>query len=185
LGLTGLSLGCLLVVFNLGMIPDAVRTEFRGRCALAESVAVQCCLAARHDDIKSMQAVLGELVVRNESILSAAVRRANGDIAGEAGDHRAYWHASCENLRPGAQLKVPIYQGHELWGALEVRCRPLGYNGWLGWLTNPTIRLIIFLSASGFLVYRLYLKRVLRLLDPTAVVPTASAPRLTRWLKAL
>jgi diguanylate cyclase (GGDEF)-like protein/putative nucleotidyltransferase with HDIG domain len=170
LSLTGLSVGCLLVVLYLGMIPDAVQTESEGRCALAESVAVQCCLAAQHDDIKSMQAVLGELVVRNDSILSAAVRRRNGDIASEAGDHRAHWQASSKNLRPGAQLKVPIYQGHELWGALEVRCRPLGYNGWLGWLMNPATRLIISLSACGFLVHRLYLKRVLRLLDPTAVV---------------
>ncbi|MGO9111655.1 MAG: diguanylate cyclase [Thermoguttaceae bacterium] len=171
LGLTGLSTGCLLVVLYLGMIPDAVRTESEGRSALAESVAVQCCLAAQHDDIKSMQAVLGQLVARNDFILSAAVRRCNGDIAVEAGDHCAHWQASPKNFRSGAQLQGPIYHGRELWGALEVRCQPLGYDGWLGSLTNPAARLIIILSASGFFVHRLYLKRVLRLLDPTAVVP--------------
>ena len=124
LGLTGLSIGCLLLVLYLGMIPDAVRTESEGRCALAESVAVQCCLAAQRDDIKSMQAVLSELVVRNNFVFSAAVRRRNGEIAVECGDHRAHWQASLENLRPGAQLTVPIFQGREQWGALEVRCRP-------------------------------------------------------------
>ncbi len=171
LGLTSLSIGCLLVVLYLGMIPDVIRTESEGRCALAESVAVQCCLAAQHNDFKTMRAVLGELVVRNDSIVSAAVRRSDGDIAVEVGDHPAHWHDSSENLRPGAQLQVPIFLGRKTWGSLEICCQPLGYGGWLGWLMNPVNRLVIFLSLSAFLVHRLYLKRVLRLLDPASVVP--------------
>jgi diguanylate cyclase (GGDEF)-like protein/PAS domain S-box-containing protein len=177
LGLTGLSVGCLLAVHLLGMIPDAIHAESEGRCALAESVAVQCCLAAQHDDLKTMRAVLGELVVRNDWALSAAVRRGapgipgQGQIAVEVGDHRAFWQAAAENLPRGTQLKVPIFQGRELWGELEVRCRPLAGNAWLDWLLNPAARLIIFLAASAFAVHHLYLKRVLRLLDPTAVVP--------------
>ncbi len=171
IGLTGFLFGCLLIVLFLGMIPDAVRATSEGRCALAESVAVQCCLAAQRDDVKTMRAVLTELVQRNDSIISAAIRRRNGDLAVDVGDHRARWQASAENPRPGAQLKVPIYQGARPWGELELCCVPLGYGGWLDSLWNPTARLILVLGGSAFLVNLLYLRRVLRLLNPKAVVP--------------
>ena len=167
IGLTSLSIGCLLVALCLGMIPDAIRAKCEGRCTLAESVAVQCCLAAQRDDVKTMQTVLDELVKRNDFVLSAAIRRCNGEIAAEAGENHDDWQESSENLRPGAQLKVSIYQGREPWGTLEMRCQPLGYSGWRGSLMNPTAPLIIFLAVSGFLVHRFYLERVLRQFNPT------------------
>ena len=84
------------------MIPDAIRAKCEGRCTLAESVAVQCCLAAQRDDVKTMQTVLDELVKRNDFVLSAAIRRCNGEIAAEAGENHDDWQESSENLRPGA-----------------------------------------------------------------------------------
>src|SRR5688500_3385192 len=74
-GLASLTLSVLFAAHSLHFIPDTQRYELQSRQALSESVAVQACLACQHDDADSMQAIISNVVARNHSVLSAAVRR--------------------------------------------------------------------------------------------------------------
>ncbi|GAG93595.1 unnamed protein product, partial [marine sediment metagenome] len=66
---------------------------------------------------------------------------------------------------------VPIFKDSSLWGTMEIRFREIGSQSRWGVLSNPFIRLLLFVGAAGFMTYLLFLKKTLRHLDPTSVVP--------------
>ena len=171
IGLTSLTVTSLLAVTMFGLVPDGRQIAMDGRCALAEAVAVQCCLSAQRNDLATMRTLLDALVVRNNTVLSAGVRRTGGDLVAEAGTHGLNWLAPPDQPLAGAQVKVPIFENRKQWGTLEVRFLPLSAAGWRGWLLSPMTRLFLFVAASVFLLDRIYLKKILKFLDPTSVVP--------------
>ena len=54
---------------------------------------------------------------------------------------------------------------------MQLRFRSLGAQGWEAWLYDPWIQFLVMVVSSGFLGYFLYMKRTLRQLDPSSVVP--------------
>ena len=67
---------------------------------------------------------------------------------------------------------VPIAAGNQPWGTVEVFFKPVATPGIWGWLEDPLIRLVAYMSCVGSIGYYIFLKRVLRQLDPSKVVPT-------------
>ncbi len=67
---------------------------------------------------------------------------------------------------------VPIAAGNQPWGTVEVYFKPVVSPGIWGWLEDPLIRLVAYMGCVGSIGYYLFLKRVLRQLDPSKVVPT-------------
>ena len=167
-GLVCLTLSAMFVAQTIGLLPDAHEAIREGRKSLCEAVAVQCCLAAQRSDVPTMQAITAALVTRNAAVLSAAVRRHDGRLVAEAGEHQANWQQA-DGLAAAA-AEVPIYQGKLRWGTVEIRFEPLT-TGRLAWLISPAVRLIAFVAATGFLGYTWYLRRVLKHLDPSTVIP--------------
>ena len=168
IGLVCLTLSAMFVAQTIGLLPDPHDAISEGRKALCEAVAVQCCLAAQRSDVPTMQAITAALVGRNPAVLSAAVRRSDGRLVAEAGDHRANWHKA--DGMAAAAAEVPIYQGKLRWGTVEIRFVPLTV-GRLAWLFSPPVRLIAFVGCASFLGYTWYLRRVLKHLDPSTVIP--------------
>jgi hypothetical protein len=56
-------------------------------------------------------------------------------------------------------------------GTVEVAFTPLRGNGFIGWIKDPVIGLIIFFAVMGFIGYGFYLRKMLRHLDPSSVIP--------------
>lgn len=155
----------------LGLVPDIRKTAISSRSSLAEAVAVQCCLSAQRNEIATMKVILGQLMLRNREVMSAAVRRANGELVVEIGSHAGNWKSSESRSPYGSQVAVPIHNGPNEWGKLEIRFRPLIQDGFLATLDSPALRLTLFVGVVAFLAQRHYLRKILRHLDPSAVIP--------------
>src|SRR5688572_28687567 len=173
-GVAALTLSVLLAAHALGLIPDATAAKMRGRGQLCDAVAINCSLAAQRQDLATIQASTRELVAHDPDILSAAVRKPDGTLIVEAGDHNFHWKAPPgDDVSTPTHVRVPIFNGDARWGTVEIAFKDAeGGGGPFGMLLgNPLLRLTLFVAAAGFLAYLIYLRRSLQYLDPAAVIP--------------
>jgi PAS domain S-box-containing protein len=170
--LTCLTLGIVLTGDTLvGLSSGSLSATAEYRKTLSEALAVQYSHLAGRNHSDTIQAGLSLLIERNPQILSAAIQLASGGTFAQAGDHQRHWtpieggHSSID------QIQVPIFNGDAPWGTLQIAFQPVAesQNPWS--FVHPWSRLILFVALGGFISYLLFIKRTLRHLDPSAVIP--------------
>jgi diguanylate cyclase (GGDEF)-like protein/PAS domain S-box-containing protein len=181
IGLVLLTVSILLGGDLLGLIPKRSKVVLDERMRLCESLAMQFSVAAQKGDKATIESVLSGLVERNEALLSAGVRQADGTLMVKAGDHGRNWKAAPQENSSPTHVRVPIVKGGRLWGTLETSFRPLEGSGILGPWGGNLFTLVVFFMLSGFVVYRFFMKKTLRQLDPSSVIP----PRVKKTLDQL
>jgi diguanylate cyclase (GGDEF)-like protein/PAS domain S-box-containing protein len=170
LGLVLLTISILLIGDMFGFIPKQEQIIAEKREKIAESLAIQVSAAAYAGEIKTLQTTLEGIVKRNDEILSAALRRSNGRLLVQAGDHRQLWSNDSEQPLT-THIKVAIFRDKSPWGQFElVFAPPVSLNA-SDLLGSPLIKLLLFAAVSGFFGYLLFIKKSLRELDPSKVVP--------------
>lgn len=162
----------LLVVANgIGLIPDVSQSALELRKGFAESLAVQFSIAAEKGEVQTIQRTLRAVVERNEELRSAAVRSYDGNLIALAGEHLAQWKAPPGGKSTPTHIQVPVFRKHEKYAVVEIRFRPL----WEGYLqkgfASSLVGLIAFVALSSFVFYSFILKRTLRELDPSSLIP--------------
>src|SRR5262245_5508017 len=170
LGLAAIVTTALLLAVFIGLLPDRLGAVRHGRIALAESIAATSTALITSNDRRRLQSVLRFLVERNEELLSAAVRDARGELVAVAGEHSA-WVPLESGSANDSQIEVPLWSAQRRWGQLELRFRPIVAQGLPGVLEFPGVALGAFLFALCLVAFDLYLRRVLRHLDPARAIP--------------
>lgn len=172
IGLVSLVLVVFGVALRLGLMPDTQPQIVAARLQTAESLAMQCAMAAaRGRDPRAVQHFLDRALERTPDIRSAAVRLSDGTVLAAAGDHDAMWADAPTTGSGPAHLRVPMVERGESWATLEIAVQPLQAEGWRQMVYNPTLRLAAFLIVGTFVVFLLYLRMTLRYLDPSSVIP--------------
>jgi signal transduction histidine kinase/HPt (histidine-containing phosphotransfer) domain-containing protein/FixJ family two-component response regulator len=171
LGLSGMLVSLMLLASITGLVPDRHGAIRDGHARLAEAIAVNSSIFITTTDIRRMNANLEVVVERNEEILSAAVRRLDGEAMAVIGDHLKNW----KNLELGkstdSQVVVPIFEGSKEWGQVELRFEPLLAETWYGEYLHPVFILTAFISLTSFILFYFYLGKMLKQLDPSQAVP--------------
>jgi len=170
LGLSGILVSLLLLGAMLGIVPDRQGAVRDGHARVAEAIAVNTSIFISNADIRRMKANLQVVVDRNDDIISAAVRRTDGATIVEIGDHLEPWQI-LEEDRSSSQVTVPIYEGHNEWGQVELNFEPLRPSAWYGQLMHPLFLLLGYVSLTSFMVYYIYLGKMLKQLDPSQAIP--------------
>ena len=142
------------------------------RSAPAEAIAANGSALIGRDDLGRLRSTLRLVVDRNADLLSAAVRRSDGEVVVAVGDHERQWRDDGRESSSESYVKVPVWQGGAPWGRIELRFTPLGHGGRYALLFDPRLHLLLFIVAGAFFLFRFYLGRVLRHLDPSQAVPT-------------
>lgn len=168
LGIIALTLGLLMFADLLGFIPDTKRNAVEQRQRLSEMMSIQVAIALNNEDTVAVQSVLWSAVERTEEVQSAAVRRRDGVLLASQGDHQEYWVADKKNS--ATQMSLPILQGERAVGALELTFLPIKTRAAFG-LSKGILGLSIFVLLVGGGSYWLFLRRSLKYLDPSSVVP--------------
>ncbi|WP_339672697.1 response regulator [Dasania marina] len=158
----------LLVAAFFGLIPNRDQAIIDGRVAVAEAIVSNASIFITRSDLGRMEANLRLVLSRNPEILSAAIRRGEAKAIMIVGDHEANWLVDGDN---NSQLVVPIWEGESQWGQIELRFEPLRPQGYLGFMLEPIFLLIAFLSFTCLLLFFLYLRKMLKDLDPSQAVP--------------
>jgi diguanylate cyclase (GGDEF)-like protein/PAS domain S-box-containing protein/putative nucleotidyltransferase with HDIG domain len=185
LGLAFLTASLVLAARSLGFVPDHRGAVVEGRRKMCETLAINCSLFAEQGGKEQIRAALEASAKRDPDILSAAVRRDDGSLLAEFGDHAPNWRLSAADQSDAANMFVPITAGGRPWGSVELRFQPLGRTGWWALLDDPIYPLLAFMLVGGLVVYSLYLQRMLQHLDPSRVIPSRVRAALDTFAEGL
>ncbi|NCF28379.1 MAG: response regulator [Gammaproteobacteria bacterium] len=169
MGLAFLVVTLLLAAVSLQLVPDRMGAIRESRATLAETIAINSSAFIVKNEFKVLKLILGVIVKRNEDITSVAIRHNNGKAIVTIGDHE--WVDGGGNHSTDTHLKVPIWSGKKKWGQMELRFTPLTAPGWLAFVDHPLTKLVAFLAITSFILFWLYLRRMLKHLDPSQAVP--------------
>jgi diguanylate cyclase (GGDEF)-like protein/PAS domain S-box-containing protein len=122
----------------------------QARKKICEALAVQFSALIPKNDTETIRTTLQSVVKRNPDILSAALRGIDGRLLAEAGVHDRYWKGIAVDQSTPTHAQVPIFNRDVRWGTVEVR----------------------FEELSGVFGYLFFMKRTLKHLDPSAVIPS-------------
>ena len=172
-GLVVLTCTILISLDLLGFMPAPADTALEARVRLCETLGTQTAPAAQRNDMAAIRAALEMTVRRNDEVLSAGMRAADGRLLVASGDHRMLWNPEEEEGSTSSHVRLPLFKGGKRWATIEVRFQEFASGGWLAALwERPLLRLLGLFSAMGFVTYLFYMRRTLRHLDPSAVIPT-------------
>jgi len=172
LGLTSLMVAIVLALDLLfGILPDQTLHIKQVRERISENLAAQVVVSLGSSDMRLVHAALREAMLREAKILSTSIRREDGTIVAQAGDHAQHWRASANQRSTLENIRVPLQIGNQPWGGLEVAFSSAAPQSLSEWIRQPSVSLILMLSLSGFLVFSVYLRKVLEHLDPSKVIP--------------
>lgn len=171
IGLVLLTVSILLVADLIGLAPDRSDAVLEARKSLSESLAIQFSAAADRGDISLIRGTLQSIVERDGDILSAALRTNEGELLALAGDHLAQWEKPDDEKSTSTHVQVPIYRAKAHWATVEIRFVPLWVNDILSGFKNSFLGLVLFVAFTGFVGYFILMKRTLRELDPSEVIP--------------
>jgi diguanylate cyclase (GGDEF)-like protein/PAS domain S-box-containing protein len=155
----------------LGLIPQRAETEFETRRRVAENVAAQTVVLLESNDVPLAIKSLQQVMARNRDVLSVALRRIDGGILLQRGDHQRHWDVRESERSRWNHLQVPLFAQGARWGQMEMAFVPAEPRGVLGWLREPAVLFYALLLIGGSLLCFFYLRRVMQYLDPSAAVP--------------
>jgi len=182
----GAILVCALLVADLvGLVPDRAKAVREGRAALAESAALTAAVLVARGDDAAIGTYLGALQARHAALRFVQVRSADGGFVATAGagaapeTPAAPVASEASTATPQAavapsdidRIVVPVLAGAQAWGQVELRFAPhTRLAGWAPWLPQ-TAPLALALGLACTLAFHLYLRRMLRHLDPSNAIP--------------
>ena len=173
MGLVALTCTILLTLDLFGIAPSGTDDRLQQRIQLAETLAQQIAHSLSTGDRAAVRNTLHFTVQRNAEVLSAGLRASDGRLLAASADHSRLWQPEEPGRATPTHASVPLASNGGLLGHLEVRFENVAARGILEALwQRPIIRLTLLLGATGFVAYLLYLRRTMRYLDPSAVVPT-------------
>ncbi len=167
IGLIGILLLVVQSASIMRLIPSVAQEHVRARAQLAESIAVSAALLIQNDQHRMLKTMIDQVVWQSSEIKAIRVaekmgrRSINSEGASEA---------SIDRQRSSVdQLAINLFRGSEKWGKIHFTFTPMqsGLSAWI----NPTTRFSIFLAATTFILYMIYLGSMLTQLDPSKTVP--------------
>ncbi len=171
-GLVSLTLSILLMSdLAVNLTPDSTAEIFEYRKQLSEGLAIQFSLFGEVRNEKAIEEGLRLVVERHDDILSGALTLRTGEVLVQAGPHEQLWQSPPDLQSTVDHIQVPIFYQEGVWGTVQLRFRSLPDKNWEYWISHPWVRFLVLVMGSAFLGYYLYMKRTLKQLDPSSVVP--------------
>jgi diguanylate cyclase (GGDEF)-like protein/PAS domain S-box-containing protein len=172
LGLVSLSLSLILGFDMLfGLFPRETETARQIRQRVSQNLAIQSTAMLDAKDFKTLDRVLVGVLAKDPDMLSAALRRNDGDMVVAAGEHTKLWKPSVDGGSTLEHVTIPLNAQGRRWGNLEIVFRPPGARSIIEWLTSPPMKLFFSFLFGGGLIFYFFLRRVLQKMDPASSVP--------------
>lgn len=171
IGLTLFTMSLLLTAELIGFFPDPYKQVLEMRKKVCESLAIFCSLSLQKGDLEGIRTTMQVLSHRNPDILSTGLRDLEGTLLMETGEHKSHWKDKGNELSTATNILVPVFKNETRWGTFEVGFKPVYPGGIAALLAYPIVRVVVFILPLAFLGYLLLMKRSLRYLDPSAVIP--------------
>lgn len=172
LGLVAILLSVFFAAVWINLVPVGDEGVRAGRTKLSESLAIASTVLVSKNDLQSFKSIAAAAIKRNPELLSIGVRKEAGQLVYASKQHGELWQAMDTDSATEEQIKLKIYKGNRIWGQIELKFHPFfGKSIWESTFRHPWIRLAGFLGASTFILFAIYLGKMLTQLNPTKTVP--------------
>ncbi|MEM6470441.1 MAG: ATP-binding protein [Planctomycetota bacterium] len=171
LGLVCILLSVLSAAMFVGMYQGPQAAIRDGRAHLCETLTLISSDYITQGRSSRLDDLLRAVVARNEDLKSAGVRREDGRLLSSFGAHEENWPVSDSMRSTETHVRVPIRKGQVKWGSVELCFQPLQRAEWWGVVLESSTLMLLFVSSGCFLLFNLYLKKMLAHLDPSKTVP--------------
>jgi diguanylate cyclase (GGDEF)-like protein/PAS domain S-box-containing protein len=172
LGLVVLTCSILLTADMIGLLPRPENLLFEKRIQFCERLAAQAAGGTGKEDLAALRRILELAAKRNDDLVSAGLRQPSGRLVLASSGHRDQWKPTSESGSSPTHVRIPLFNAGQPWATLEVRFADSAPQGFLAALwERPIVPILAFVSAVGSIGYLVYMRRTLRHLDPSAVVP--------------
>lgn len=166
-GLVFITITALLLAETAGFVPDRLSLVAQGRIQLSEALAIELSGAAQRADITGALRAAADAVGRHADLRSIGMRLHDGTIVFTTPRHDEHWQELKDGQSTATHIQLPLEKNNRAWGRVEFSFAQLDGAGLFG----PGLRLALFVSLIGWIMYWIYLRRALKYLDPAAVVP--------------
>jgi diguanylate cyclase (GGDEF)-like protein len=171
IGLIILLISILLLAQALGLTSTTEKQQFETRRILAETLAAQITIAVVRGDDALVKDLMTAAKERNSDIESVGLRTSEGDILIETLHHTDFWRGADSQKSTPTHMRFPLIINKITRANLEISFKPLTEETHPLFHVPTFVVFIIFVTISGFVGFWLYIRRVLKHLDPSAVVP--------------
>jgi len=172
LGLCALLMSGLLILdLVFGVLPDVNPLHQQLRQRTSENVAIQVAALLETGDLRTLSTRMNEALARDASLRSIGIRNAEGKIVVQVGEHARHWVPPPAGQSTLEHIRVPLQADDRRLADVELAFEPIDGGGWRGFFGQPIATLSLILGVGGFVLFSLYLRRVLQYLDPSAVIP--------------
>ena len=130
----------MLADMFLNVMPDRAVDQLAVRRSIASALAAQVAASLSNDDPKPLEHALRSAVDGHDDVRSLAVRRQDGSIVVQAGDHKRHWAALVDDRSTIDQLVVPLNSSGARWGRVEQAFRADERSLLRRWLDEPMVR---------------------------------------------
>jgi len=162
----------LLLIFDLmGFMPNTSKAELEYRTHIAQSAAVQVSLEIGERDTSKILSIIESIQQRDDRVESVAVKRVDGSTLYSAGNHAFHWTLPNSQKSTMDNIRVALFSPKGSWGSVEIAYKPHALSASLFKGGNAVIYLIMYVAVAGFIGFYFFLKRVMRELDPSQVLP--------------
>ncbi len=166
-----LTVNILFLANLIGFIPDESEMALKFRKGQSESLALQFAAVVEKGELYIIRNTLRAVVERNEDIQSAAIRTESGDLIAVAGEHLQHWRPPVDGKSTSTHVHVPLYRNRKKWATVEIRFVPLWKEKLATGFADSFAGLLMFVGLGCSVCFFFVIKRTLRELDPTAVIP--------------
>ncbi|MGI9538594.1 MAG: diguanylate cyclase [Miltoncostaeaceae bacterium] len=172
LGLVILTCSILVGLDLTGVLPRENSRVAEARLQVCEGLALESSAALDRQDYRSIRQMFDSLVKRHDDVVSVGLRTASGRLQVASSRHKENWSPESETGSTLTHARVALTRAGENWGNIEVRFGDAPDLGLVATLwDNTLLRVLVLVAISGMLTYSLYMRRLLKHLDPTSVIP--------------
>lgn len=180
--LVGITIGALVIGAALvDMDSDERMHIFAARKTLGESLAIEYAILAASSQQSALDSAMRAVAAHESDIQSMALQVVGGERLVVVGDHDRYWVELPERQSTLTHMQVPIHKASSPWATLQISFKPVHRSLGETWLTSPWPRFVAVVAVLTFIGALVLLKRTLRHLDPSEVIP----PRVKGALDSL
>ena len=143
-GLVLFTLSVLLIIDMAGLIPKRSDMVLDTRKRVSESLAVQLSVAATSRDPYIVNSTLESFVKRNSDVIAASMAKESGEVVAKFGEFSdgSYLYAN-EELSLEDLIYIPIFNGAERWGTVNVEFAPVYTGGVWGYFKQSIFGMLV------------------------------------------
>lgn len=173
-GLVMFTLSVILIADLFGIVPKKEIIMLDARKKVSEVLAVQLSVAVSKSEFDIVKSSLEYFVERNSDVVAASMTTVDGAVLHKFGDFINFTDAVVDDGNIESTDKVvvvPVFSGQERWGSVNVEFNSLYSGGFISYISDSVLGILLFVSIGCFFGYLFILRKALKVLDPKGVVP--------------